>query len=71
MKIRISKQGDSFVADPVDKPGMPAVGRGATIAEALGDFLIHYQKDLGLQIELDESAERAEAARWLKTVAQR
>jgi hypothetical protein len=63
VKIKISKSYGFIEVDPVDLPGSPPVGRGRTIPEALGDFLIHYQNQLGLQIEVDESAREAELAR--------
>jgi hypothetical protein len=71
MKVKISKRGDSFEADPVDFPGSPPVGRGGSIAEALGDFVIHYQNDLGLEIQVDTSAEQSELKRRETTINQR
>lgn len=71
VKIKISKTEDGFVADPVSEPGSPPVGRGGTITEALGDFLIHYQAQLGLIIDIDSSALDAENARRLAAFAQR
>lgn len=63
MKIRISKREGRIEADPVDLPGSPAVGRGKTIPEALGNFVIAHQRRLGLIIETDESAKADEEAR--------
>lgn len=63
MKVKIRKRGDCFEADPVELPGSPPVGRGGSIAEALGDFMIHYQKDFGLEIDVDTSAEQSELKR--------
>lgn len=73
MKIKISKDrySSGFVADPVDEPGSPPVGRGTTITEALGDFLVHYQAELGVEIEVDESAVAAEQARREAALSQR
>lgn len=56
-------EGSGFVVDPVDEPGSPPVGRGRTMHEAYGSFLIAYQKRLGLEIEVDPSAEAAEQQR--------
>lgn len=71
MKIKISKTVDGFVADPISEPGSPPVGRGSTIAEALGDFLIHYQTQLGLIIDIDSTAHNAENDRRLVAFANR
>lgn len=71
MKIKISKRGSRFEADPVDLPGSPPVGKGDTITEALGDFLRHYQAELGVQIEVDASAVEAEQKRRSDELEQR
>jgi len=63
MRIKISKNWEGFVVDPVSEPGNPPVGRGATMLEAMGDFLHHYQAKLGVQIEVDASAQEAELQR--------
>jgi hypothetical protein len=63
MKVKISKRGDRFEVDPVDVPGSAAIGKGNSIDEALGDFLRHYQAELGVQIEVDASAQEAEQQR--------
>jgi hypothetical protein len=63
MKVVIRKQFGILEADPVELPGSPSVGRGKTIEETLGNFLIAYQKELGLEIIVDESAQRAENKR--------
>jgi hypothetical protein len=72
MKIVIRSHGkNSIEVDPVEKPGACAVGRGKTIEEALGNFLICYQKELGLEITVDESAQKAENKRRRDALAQR
>jgi hypothetical protein len=71
MRIKVSKTQEGFLVDPVSEPGSPAVGRGETMKEALGDFLIHYQSKLGLTIDLDGSALDAEHARRVATLTQR
>lgn len=63
MRIGIKREYGEVVAEPVDLPGSPPVGRGANIKEALGDFLIHYQEQLGIKIEIDATAEQAERDR--------
>jgi len=71
VKIEISRTRDGFTADPVSEPGSPPVGRGATMTEALGDFLIHHQSKLGLTIDLDGSALETEQVRRAGAMAQR
>jgi hypothetical protein len=56
MKVEVRKEGEGFVAGPVDLPGMPYVGRGATRLEALGAFLVQYQTELGIQIVIEGAA---------------
>lgn len=64
MKVVMKKVGPhSFEADPVDRHGSPPVGRGRTMLEAYGQFLIHYQHELGLKIVVDSSAWDAESRR--------
>lgn len=72
MKIVIRERSKgSLEVDPVELPGACAVGRGKTIEEALGNFLICYQKKLGLDIIVDESAQKAEKKRRKDALAQR
>lgn len=72
MKIVIKSHGPgSIEVDPVERSGSPYVGRGKTIEEALGNFLICYQKELGLEIEVDKSAQKAEKKRRKDALAQR
>jgi hypothetical protein len=71
VKVVIRKCGKSLEADPVERSGSPAVGRGDTIEECLGNFLIAYQHELGLEIIVDPSAKRAEEKRRRDALAQR
>lgn len=72
MKIQIRKEnGAIFVVDPVSKPGSPKIGRGVTMEGALGNFLIAYQEELGLEIEVHETALPAEMARRRRAMARR
>lgn len=72
MKIVIRKHNPkSFEADPVDRPGACAVGRGRSIVEALGNFLLAYQEELGITIEIDESAKKSELNRRARELAKR
>lgn len=73
MKIVMRKRVGSttFEVDPIEKPGMPKVGRGRTMKEALGDFLINYQDELGIKLELDTSAQRTEQRRRQRELGKR
>jgi hypothetical protein len=72
MKVVIKSHGKGQIeVDPVELAGSPTVGRGKTIEEALGNFLISYQKELGLDITVDESAQKAENKRRRDALAQR
>lgn len=71
MKVLISKRGEVFEADAVELPGHPAVGRGASMLEALGDFLHHHRAQLGIELEVDATAEDAERARRQAALDQR
>lgn len=61
MKIRVSPEGDGFVADPYEVPGIPYVGRGKTPLEALGQFFSLYRTELGVEIEIDPSVVASKA----------
>lgn len=69
MKLQISKRGTRFEVDPVEMPGSPPVGKGESVAEALGDFLIFYQARLGIEIEVDPSVGQAEQQRVNEAIA--
>jgi len=72
MKIVLKKNGPkSYEVDPVELCGSPSVGRGQTMLEALGNFLICYQKELGLDIVVDGSAQAAEKERRRRELAKR
>lgn len=72
MKLVIRSHGpESIEVDPIERPGACAVGRGKTIEEALGNFLICYQKELGLEITVDKTAKKAEKKRRADALAQR
>jgi hypothetical protein len=62
-KIKVSKPFDEFIVDPVDLPGSPFIGRGESIDKALGDFLWNYAKELGIEIEIEQSAKDGERRR--------
>jgi len=72
MKIRISKgTTGGYVVDPVELPGTPPVGRGESVTEAMGNFVAHYHKQLGLEIEVDSSAVEAAVKEHLETATTR
>lgn len=72
MKIKISQgSNNDYVVDPVDLPGMPPVGRGSTVTEALGSFVAYYHKQLGLEIELEASAAEAAQKEHLEVASAR
>lgn len=65
-KLTVKKTADSsgtFEIDEPKRPGSPPVGRGATMIEAMGDYLLNNQRYLGVTFDLDESAQEAEDAR--------
>jgi hypothetical protein len=53
MKIRVSPEGDGFIADPYELSGSPCVGRGKTALEALGQFFSLYRDHFGIEIEVE------------------
>jgi hypothetical protein len=56
VKLKINKEtAGTFVVDAVDLPGSPPVGRGRTVGEAMGNFLMVYQERLGIEIVVDTS----------------
>ncbi len=72
MKIKISKgPSGGFVVDPVELPGSPPVGRGDSVTEAMGNFVAHYHKQMGLEIEVDASAVEAVAQEHLDSATAR
>jgi hypothetical protein len=71
MKLMVRQQNGRFEVDPVNLTGSPKVGRGATLLEALGDFLILYQGELGLVLDVDASAQAAEQQRREQALAER
>lgn len=60
MNLKVTKAEHSFVCRDGDGP---LVVQGNSIAEAVGNFVLRYQELLGLTIQADESAQRAERVR--------
>ncbi|MBP8276044.1 MAG: hypothetical protein KAX55_04040 [Propionivibrio sp.] len=72
MKIKISKDSrGGYMVDPVELPGMPPVGRGNSVTEAMGNFMAHYHKQIGLVIEVDASAAEAASQEHLEVATAR
>jgi hypothetical protein len=66
MTLTISKEGKRFVVDDTSRPGTPAVGRGRTMKEAIGDYFHANQLILGVTFDVDESARDAELRRRIR-----
>ncbi len=61
MKIKVTKMGTLYTADPIDIPGTPYCGKGLTLDAALASFLRLYQRELGItEIILDKNVEQTE-----------
>ncbi len=72
MVLTIDKAHDgSLVVEDKTLPGSPKVGRGETIVEAIGNWLISYQEELGIRFELTPKAQPAEDARRAAELATR
>ena len=71
MRIKIYKLGSGYMVDPIDKPGSPSCGRGRTMDQAIADFIRIYQKELGLEIEVDGSAMPTEMRRRQRELRKR
>lgn len=69
--ITVEKIGDVFVMDDKSRPGVPPVGRGKSLKEALGDYVINNQDALGIKFEIMESASVAESARREEALKER
>lgn len=59
------------IVDPVNLTGSPRFGAGPTLLAAYGDFLITYQKELGIEIVVQPTAQRAEKRRRQKAMKKR
>jgi len=71
MKLTISKVGRQYVVDDKSRPGSPAVGRGRTMSEAIGNYIHANQKAFGIEFEVDESAICAEMRRRHRELSKR
>jgi hypothetical protein len=71
MRLSISKSDGQFVVDDLSLPGSPAVGRGRTMKEAIGDFVHANQLRLGVAFDVDASAKAAELRRRSREMGKR
>jgi hypothetical protein len=71
MVLTISKQGKYFMVDDRSKPGSPLVGYGRSIKEAIGDYALNHQHELGIKFDVDDSALPAEQRRRRRELAKR
>jgi len=71
MYLMIRKEGETFIVDPQGRRGAYRIGMGRTMDAALADFLRGYQKELGLDIEIEDSAWPAELARRKRELKKR
>ncbi len=69
--LTISKEGSLFTVDEPGRPGSPPVGRGRTMMEAFGNYLINNQAYLGLTIKVDTTADATEQRRRVRELAKR
>lgn len=71
MRLKLSKEHGQFVVDAPFGSGSPAVGRGRTIREAIGDFFHVNQTELDISFIVDESARPAEMRRRSRELSKR
>lgn len=70
MKILLKKDGNRFeVTD--NRLGAVPVGRGRTMYEALGSYLLNNQEFLDVYIDVDESVQATEDRRRQRELAKR
>ena len=56
MQLNVSLEGKNFLVD--DGRPMTLVGRGKTLREALGDYIIHNQEYQSVEIIMDKKSEK-------------
>lgn len=67
----IDRDDGVFVVDMADRPGSPPVGRGRTLKEALGDWLLNNQRELGMVVDITEAVVPYENRRQARELASR
>ena len=73
MKLTITKSesGKYFVVEDLSLPGSPALGRGRTMKEAMGDWLINNQREMGIVFDPVGAAWQTELRRRRRDLAKR
>lgn len=71
MQLTISKQGKHFLVEDKSLTGSPPVGRGRTMAEAVGNFVHVNQRRLDIDFVVDVSAQPAEMRRRYRELRKR
>ena len=71
MKIKILFHDGMYEVQPVPAVGACKVGRGRTMMAALGSYFHNMQRELNIEIEVDESAQHLEMARRRRELALR
>ena len=71
MTLTISKEGGLFIVDDLSRAGSPAMGRGRTMKEAIGDYFHANQTELGIGFVVEGSAIAAESLRRLRELGKR
>jgi dsDNA-binding SOS-regulon protein len=51
LKLTVTKSGTELTVDDLATPGSPPVGRGASLKEAVGDWLLNNQTRLGISFD--------------------
>lgn len=69
--LTIEKVGSQFTVDEKARPGSPPVGRGRTMLEALGDYVLNNQEHLDVHLEVAETAQAAENRRRARELKKR
>jgi len=63
-KLTISMEGKKFLVDDLSRPGSPPVGKGRTINEAIGEYVVHNLEALGIELEIDLSTPSHSLQKW-------
>ena len=68
--LKITKVGRLFIVDDPKAPGSPMVGRGHTMMEAIGVWLVGHQDELGIAFDTTE-VQATEARRRQRALKRR
>jgi hypothetical protein len=69
--LTISKRSTGFEVDDLRRRGLPPVGRGRTMASAIGNYILNNQHTLGIEFIVDSTAQPAELRRRRRELAKR